>query len=314
MCHELFRVAMNTPQSQFEAGVEDGRAFDEGEHAAYPPLRPEAIAPGSYKSVCLTPLAGLLSCGKYFPLRLMNSMVLEFTLARTDDALAPGGSRDFQLTQCELQFSTVRLDSAVEAGFSSLMLQGRTLQFNLRTIVSQSCIIPAGSREYQASVVRAVSRLCAVFVTFQRRDPATNSQLRFHNPSARTGAGENGAERLLEWSVAIGSKQWPEMTTCKSTAATLSLLKQALGTYDQNIVSTSITPQNYMEDRYCIGVPTSVIPGQAFSAISTRSGDLLTVLVRGLTQIVEREAAKMHISILAEVILEVGANGTVVLE
>ena len=73
--------------------------------------------------------------------------------------------------------------------------------------------------------------------------------MRFHNPSSRTGAGENGAERLLEWSVAIGSKQWPEMTTCKSTAATLSLLKQALGIYDQTIVSTSTTPQNYMEDR-----------------------------------------------------------------
>ena len=312
MCHELFRVAMNTPHSQFEAGVEDGRVFDDSENAAYPPLRPEAIAPGSYKSVCLTPLAGLLSCGKYLPLRLMNSMVMEFTLARTEDALAQGGSRDFQLTQCELQFSTVRLDSSVEAGFSSLMLQGRTLQFNLRTIVSQSCIIPAGSREYQASVVRALSRLCAVFITFQGRDAANNGILRFHNPSARTGAGENGAERLLKSSSAIGQR--PEMTTCKSNAATLSLLKQALGTYDQNIVSTSITPQNYMEDRYCIGVPTSVIPGQAFSAISTRSGDPLTVLVRGLTQIAEREAAKMHISILAEVILEVKASGTVMLE
>ena len=92
----------------------------------------------------LTPLAGLLQSGKYLPLRLMNSMVLEFSLARTDDALAPvaaavGGvannSRDFQLTQCELQFSTVRLDSALEAAFSSMMLSGRALQLNLRTIM-----------------------------------------------------------------------------------------------------------------------------------------------------------------------------------
>ena len=79
-------------------------------------------------------------------------------------------------------------------------------------------------------------------------------------------------------------------------------------------MSTSITPQNYMEDRYCIGVPTSVILGQAFSAISTRSGDLLTVLVKGLTQVEAREASRMHINILAEVILEVGANCTVTLE
>ena len=118
MCHELFRVALNTPQSQVEQAVEDGRTFDGGN---YPPVAPMRIQPQSYKAVTLTPLAGLLQCGKYLPLRLMNSMVLELTLARTDDALTPAAdpnqSRDFELSQCELQFSTVRLDSALEAVF-----------------------------------------------------------------------------------------------------------------------------------------------------------------------------------------------------
>ena len=42
MLHELFRVALNTPQSQVEQGVEDGRtAFDA---AQYPPVAPGAIA------------------------------------------------------------------------------------------------------------------------------------------------------------------------------------------------------------------------------------------------------------------------------
>ena len=112
----------------------------------------------------------------------------------------------------------------------------------------------------------------------------------------------------------IGSKQWPEMTTCKSRAATMSLLKQALGTYDQNIACTSITPANFVADRYCIGVPTSVIPSHAFSGISTRSGDLLTVLIKGLTGVAGREASKMHISIVAEMILELKESGTVLLE
>ena len=142
MCHELFRVALNTPQSQVEQSVGDGRTFDID---AYPPVAPARIPPQTYKSVTLTPLAGLLQCGKYLPLRLMNSMILEFSLARTDDALtaaaaaagANNTSRAFELSQCELQFSTVRLDSALEAGFSSMMLSGRALQLNLRTIMSQ---------------------------------------------------------------------------------------------------------------------------------------------------------------------------------
>ena len=311
MCHELFRVALNTPQSQVEQSVEDGRTFNAN---AYPPVAPARIPPQTYKSVTLTPLAGLLQCGKYLPLKLMNSMILEFSLARTDDALTPAAdpnqSREFELSQCELQFSTVRLDSALEAGFSSMMLSGRALQLNLRTIMSQQSIIPAGAVEYQATVVRALSRIAAVFVTFQGRAAPNNALLRFHNPSAVA-----GEERTLEWSVQIGSKQWPEMSTCKSAAATMSLLKQALGTYDQNIACTSITPANFMEDRFCIGVPTSTIPGQVFSGTSTRSGDLLSVLIKGMTAVGgAEEAQKLHISLVAEVILELKESGTVLLE
>ena len=316
MLHELFRVALNTPQSQVEQGVEDGRHIFDND--AYPPVTPIMIAQGGYLSVTLTPLAGLLQCGKYLPLRLMNSMILEFTLARTDDALAPvaaaaGGvannSRDFELQQCELQFSTVRLDSALEAGFSSMMLSGRALQLNLRTIMSQQAIIPQNAQEFQATVVRALSRIAAVFVTFQGRDAQTNSILRFHNPSAVV-----NHERLLEWSVQIGSKQWPEMSTCKSQASTMSLLKQALGIYDQNIACTCINPLNYGGTRYVIGVPTSTIPGQVFSGISTRSGDLLSVLIKSMGVAANEQAQKLHISMVAEVILELKESGTVLLE
>ncbi len=311
MLHELFRVALNTPASQVEQGVEDGRDYNGDE---YPPVQVQAIPAQSYRSVTLTPLAGLLQCGKYLPLRLMNSMVLEFTLARTEEALAPAAgantSRDFELSQCELQFSTVRLDSALEARFSSMMLSGRALQLNLRTIMSQQAIIPAGAREFQATVTRSLSRIAAVFVTFQGRAAANASPLRFHNPSAILGADE----RTLEWSMQIGSKQWLEMTTCKSIAATMSLLKQALGIYDQNIASTSITRNKYITNRYCIGVPTSTIPGQVFSGISTRSGDLLSVLVKNLTANAGDEAQKLHCTLLAEVILELKESGTVLLE
>ena len=311
LLHELFRVALNTPASQIEQGVEDGRDFGEGDQ--YPQVAAARLGPQSYRSVTLTPLAGLLQCGKYLPLRLMNSMVLEFSLARTDEALVPAAgnslSRDFELSQCELQFSTVRLDSALEAGFSSMMLSGRALQLNLRTLMSQQAIIPAGATEFQATVTRALSRIAAVFVTFQGRAAANASPLRFHNPSAVL-----NDERTLEWSMQIGSKQWPEMTTCKSIAATMCLLKQALNIYDQNLATTSINRDNYITNRYCIGVPTSTIPGQVFSGISTRSGDLLSVLVKNLTGVANDEAQKLHCTLIAEVILELKESGTVLLE
>ena len=143
------------------------------------------------------------------------------------------------------------------------------------------------------------------------RSAAPNKSLmRFHNPSAVV-----GEERTLEWSMQIGSKQWPEMSTCKSLAATMSLLRQAMGTYDQNVACSCITPANFIEDRYCIGVPTSTIPGQTFSGTSTRSGDLLSVLIKIMTDAGgAAEAQKLHISLVAEVILELKESGTVLLE
>ena len=113
----------------------------------------------------------------------------------------------------------------------------------------------------------------------------------------------------------IGSKQWPEMSTCKSLASTMSLLKQAPGIYDQNIACTSINPENYLATRYVIGVPTSTIPGQEFSGISTRSRDLLSVLIKSMTAAgAAEEAQKLHIFMVAEVILELKESGTVLLE
>ena len=311
MLHELFRVALASPASQVEQAVEDGREYNA---AAYPPVAPARIAPGTYRTVCLTLCCGTLSCGKYLPLRLLNSFQIELTCARPDEALAPAGgtnySRQYELSGCKLFYSIVRLDSALEQGFSSLLLQGRALQLNLKTVMTQNSISPAGATEHQATVSRALSRIAAVFVSFQGRDAANSSILRFHNPSAVL----PGGERTLEWMLQVGSKTWPESQTCESTSASMSLLRQALGIYDQTVVSTSITPANYFANRYILGVPTSTIPNQSFSGTSTRSGDLLSVILKGLSGVANEQAQKVYVSIVAEVILEIKESGTILLE
>ena len=51
-----------------------------------------------------------------------------------------------------------------------------------------------------------------------------------------------------------------------------------------------------------------------FSGISTRSGDLLSVLIKNLNVAAAEQAQKLHISLVAEVILELKESGTVLLE
>ena len=87
-----------------------------------------------------------------------------------------------------------------------------------------------------------------------------------------------------------------------------------MGNYDQNVVCSCITPANFIDNRYVIGVPTSTIPGQVFSGTSTRSGDLLSVLIKNMGARGAGEAQKLHISLVAEVILELKESATVLLE
>ena len=81
-----------------------------------------------------------------------------------------------------------------------------------------------------------------------------------------------------------------------------------------NILSTSITEQTFRGNKFAVGIPTSVIPGQPFSGVSSRSGDLLTCLFKNLTPLPERRAVRAHISIVAETILELRENGATLLE
>ena len=73
-------------------------------------------------------------------------------------------------------------------------------------------------------------------------------------------------------------------------------------------------PANVVQDRFCIGVPTSTIPGQAFSGVSSRSGDLLSVLIKSMGVANNQQAQKLHLSLIAEVILELKESGAVLLE
>ena len=201
-----------------------------------------------------------------------------------------------------------------------MLMSGRALQLNFRTCLNQQEVIPAGATEFQASVVRALSRIAAIVVTFQGDHDLTRQITKFVNPSklsdahgAITGA-ENGVRHLLSWFIQLGSKQWPEHSPCSSLAETMSLLRQTVQTYDNNILSTSITEQTFRGNKFAVGIPTSVIPGQPFSGVSSRSGDLLTCLFRNLTLVAEQRAVRAHISIVAETILELRESGATLLE
>ena len=324
--HELFRSLLLSNSYNVESTTEDGTVYDPN---VFPQVQPKVIGPGQYLSVNLTPLLGLLNMDKLMPLRYLGGMQIELTLANASEALHPNSaSQDYQIEQAQMRMSVVRLDSAMENSFSQLLLQGRALQFYYKTIHLQQQALPAGNTEAQVSMVRALSRLAGIFVSFAgpqtytaadgavQNTPANQRHLHksFLNPTAFITGNPVGSadEALLNWQVQVGSKNYPEASPASNLAETFSLLRQAIGTIDESLRTTSITEAGYRQNQFVIGVPLQVIR-QAFSSINTRSGDLLTVKVNGLNGDV-RQASRIFVHMVAEQIMEVRESGVQVLD
>jgi len=305
-----------------ESSIEDGMAYNAG---TYPQVQPKIIGPGQSLSLNLTPLLGILQCGKYLPLRYMGGMTLEFTLADAAAALHPNSvSQSYNVEQASMRMATVRLDSALESSFSAMMLQGKKLPFNLRTLHVQEQALPASNTEVSVSLVRALSRLAGIFVTFigpqtyvdaagaTQTTPATQRHLHksFLNPSAAiTGVPANAAdEATMSWSLQIGPKTYPEGQPCGNLAETFSLLKQTIGTYDESIRTISIHDATYRDTSFVLGVPLQTVVGASFSSVNTRSGDLVVFTAKNLNQFA-KQAGRVFVHMVAETIVEIGESG-----
>ena len=75
------------------------------------------IAPGRYTTWNLTPCLGLLSCGKYIPLRLVGLMTIEITFGDAIDAVQAGSSTSYQIQGLFVKCATAKLDGALESSF-----------------------------------------------------------------------------------------------------------------------------------------------------------------------------------------------------
>ena len=325
--HELFRCLLMPNAWNIESTNEDGTRY---ELNSYPQVEPKIIGPGQYLSLNLIPLLGILNAQKYLPIRYMGGMQLEFTLCNANEALHPNSqSRTYQIERAEMRMSVVRLDSALENSFSQLMLQGRALQFHIKTLHMQQQALPAANTEVQVSLVRALSRLAGLFISFVAPQTYVNAgganintppglthlHKSFTNPSATiTGVPAQAAnEALISWQVQIGPKNYPEASPCSNLAESFSLLRQAVGVYDESIRTTSINEAGYRNTQFVIGVPMQIVVGQPFSSVNTRSGDLLTVKVNNLDQFAY-QAGRIFVHMVAETIVELRESGVQVLD
>ena len=100
-------------------------------------------------------------------LRLSGGLQLELTLCDAVDAVVAGSSTSYEIQEMSLRCAVSKLDSALESSFAQMLMQNRALTLRMNTYHSQIQSLPAGNTDMSISLVRAFSRLNALFITFQ---------------------------------------------------------------------------------------------------------------------------------------------------
>jgi hypothetical protein len=153
----------------------------------------------------------------------------------------------------------------------------------------------------------------------QLRRRITHTTTSFLNPTAYTVGGVvNGVtthdESTMSWDVQIGSLKFPE-SPATSIPETFSLLRQCVGCYDESIRTLNLTSQGFGSNSFVIGGPLMVAPGHSFSGLNSRSGELITVRVKGMNNNPQvNGAGKCHVCIINEAFLEIREGSCVLLD
>jgi len=284
------------------------------------PTTVELIDPGEYATVLFTPSAlGILNCGKLWPIE-MAPLSIEITFAPPGDAVIgfannhPAGvpsSTDYVINSLHLQASQVIVDSALNSSFKNLLASGRSLTISVQSIFTQAHILAANSNSAQISMVRALSKLGLLFLTFQTSVGTAQQHevTGFGNPSLLVG-GTTGAatayshqEYTLSVQAQLDSFLFPE-TPMDSHGEIFSKLQEAAATYDQKLVTLSLTPQSFKTNAFCAAINMMRAPGSAFSGLNTRTGSLLTLKLNNM----RTETSKVFAHLVGTILVEIRAD------
>ena len=274
---------------------------------------------GSYQTVGFKLLSGILNHPKMLPLKYMPLTIdLELVNDRDDPVVTPGvnavfttanTSNDWQIENEQLKCDIVALDNSLQNNYDSHLLSDKSLPINYNTYITQSQAI--SGEDVSVNVSRAISRLKSIFVSFYKT-PATLSAvdkewLNFMHPMTNTANYNTGYE--LETQIQIGSKLYPEYPRRSEAYAQL---KKSVGILGSNFHSMSITPVQYRNKHFVIGVDTEKSIGASWTGHSTRSGDLLSARVKAQdksTLTAKLMPDTLHIIVHADCICSISDGG-----
>ncbi len=214
--HHLFTELLSPSNWRVNAAAESNLKFYDPSSFGEP-TGVKAIDPGEYATGLFTPSAlGILSCGKLWPIE-MAPFSLEITFApptdavigdAADDPVGQASSTNYVVNNLHLQCSQVLVDSALNNSFKSLLASGRSLTVAIQSVFTQAHILPAHSNSAQISMVRALSKLGLLFLSFNTSltSSTEHEATGFGNPSLIVGGAVLPQHNFLIKSTRLASR------------------------------------------------------------------------------------------------------------
>ena len=289
------------------------------------------IPPNGSRSVSFKPLFGLFNQSKYIPL-MWSPLTLEFEVVNgaldaimgTDaaaDYTDANTSKIWQIQDVRIVCDVVTLDSALQNSYAEHVLSGKALPINYGSYVSQFQTITGG--DFAVSITRAVSRLKSVFLTFAGNYSSQDTTNKLVHKEFNTFVGPMKSDdyttgaydyaKELQWQLQIGSKMFPEYPA-RSLAETFYQLKKSLGVHGSAFHSVAISPVQYRNDHFIIGVDTEKILEAGFTGLNTRAGDLMLIRAKGANATMTQWANSIYIILHCDMILEIRDVGAQVFD
>jgi len=316
---EMFHL-LQTPASRLNDSIE-GFGYND----ALVNLDTTTSLPGfnSYQTVMFKPLCGILQQTKYLPLRYCP-LEFELELAGADEPIVtPGSSAAFttantsglwKLQNCMIKTDLCTLDNALDNSYVNHLLSGKSLNLVYNTFISSLQTIVAA--DTQINVSRSLSKMKSVFMTLDKdfsgdRQTYYNKQHNnFYSPMAGTDVTGNTTHQqtneIQHLQLQIGSKLFPEYPI-KSHAEAFYSLRKALGVQSNSLHSIDINGNDYRNNRFIVGSDTEKLLGLSFTGMNTRNS-LMTIHLKTQDNS-SYTANRMHITLLAEQIVEISDTG-----
>ena len=323
--HELFHMMQpkeireNDQVEGFEFSIDD--TLGDGNYAGI-------VGGGGKKTVCFTPLSGLLQCGKMLPLSYMKgglTIELELVNSATDALVTADGttltaantSTQWHLENCQIKADILTLDNGFQNSYDSHMLDGGMLAINyMGYITSQQSI---NGTNVTVNLSRQSSHLKSVFVSYFDTTDETHKEFnKFYHPMSAAGPydGQNNiydANFELEFQLQIGGKSFPQMPI-NSIAESWAQLRKAVAAYGKHPSSTKA--REYHSTKFVQGLDLEKLSGASYTGISTKNGEMITDKVKAVNTgtLNTHMPISLHMVLCTDNILEIRDSGVSALD